>query len=882
MTEIMPEDLQAVIKRVLIGNQDEADLQTIAAEIQSKRLILADTSRSVEVGGDIVDSHVVTGNDNVTGSNNTVDKSTTILVSGTTAEEIRELLREAQSDRIGRLETLYQDSRDWCIQRFWFAVSDIDEATNLADDPSIGVLPGELSLVSGEVVLLVGELGIGKTLLAQRLFQQAIKQAQENEVAPIPIYLESGEWERVSTLKQAVEMAANGLGKPTVQGAAVILDGLDEVDSRLANQMLGEACLLVRKWPSTTVVITSRPTRLISDVADNKQIRKIEVQPLSDLEAYVLIERISRQTPRESHWTTSLKDAVRRPLFALILARYLREGSTQALRSTGELLWWFVNHALEQVNADYNDCEQFLKQLAILSVDRGGGWIRATDVDPTGAALKPLLNSRLVVERSRGLLSFPLPILTEWFAARSLADNPAKVEELVTHPQQLENWRYSLTIAIASFGEEIVFKLLEPIAQNYPTFAAEIILEASTRWSGRETPLPPFKACGKQIQAAMKAWVQGLGPLAQLIALIHKDGTVRSLGVKTDGTRLEAAWYKGSEALEEVFLLTSDWDNPMMRAWENWTSGSSSYPGDEPAWAWRWTLNSLVSQLERRLETPTLLVENEPLIREAAWRAALAIIQHGKTASYKNQKWWGLNKIPLVELEAPLTYIKDKAAQNCRVVLHDIGSGSDYQQEYYLKHLRQEITRLQGLDIPELCYPWLGPDLPQGQRLWELYSPQQLSVRIREVYKAALDLYQQMIKTWFQSLQPGLKIAAMLPARLVGNVSPTLRQGFAGTDPPDFYWFLEALPEGQFNEVEINISEDYIYESEHERMETALQQLSSLRPECAVWIKYPPRGNHLSEKHFFGHSPATALVYSWLKDDLIRVFGFGSFVRHTN
>ena len=122
-----------------------------------------------------------------------------------------------------------------------------------------------------------------------------------------------------------------------------------------------------------------------------------------------------------------------------------------------------------------------------------------------------VLKQTLVVEPSRGLLSFPLQILTEWFAARSLADNPAKVEELVTHPQQLENWRYPLTIAIASFGEEIVFKLLEPIAQNYPTFAAEIILEASTRWSGRETPLPPFKACGEQIQTAMKAWVQGLG-----------------------------------------------------------------------------------------------------------------------------------------------------------------------------------------------------------------------------------------------------------------------------------------------------------------------------------------------------------------------------------
>lgn len=346
---------------------------------------------------------------------------------------------------------------------------------------------------------------------------------------------------------------------------------------------------------------------------------------------------------------------------------------------------------------------------------------------------------------------------------------------------------------------------------------------------------------------------------------------MRSLGVKTDGTRLEAAWYRGSEVLEAIVLLPSGWSSPMSRERDNWLSGSSSHPGDEPAWAWRWTLSSLVSKLERRLERPTLLVENESLHREAAWRAALAIIQYGKTASYTNQKWWRLEKIPLAELEAPLAYIEDQAAQNCWIVLHDIGSGGNAQQEYYLKHLRQEITRLKGLKIAELYYPWIGPDLPQGQRLWELYSPQQLSARIQAVYKAALDLYQQMIETWFQTLKPGLEIAAMLPARLVGNVSPTLRQGFDGTDPPDFYWFLEALPEGQPNEVELNLSEDYIYESKHERMDSALRQLSFLRPKSATWISQLPRDGFLSREHFFGHSPATALAYSWLRDDLTRV-----------
>ena len=784
-----------------------------------------------------------------------------------------------KSGRLSRLAKLYDDSRDWCIQRFLLTVSDISEATNLADDLSIGVPPAELNVVAGEVILLIGELGIGKTLIAQRLFQQAIKQAQENEVAPIPIYLESGQWKQASSLKQAVEDAVNGLANPSTQGVAMILDGLDKVDSGLANHILTQACLLAGKWQNTTAIITSRSTRLIDEISNNKQIKKIEIQPLSDLEAYELIERVSKQTPREYDWTASLKDAIRRPLFALILARYLRAESSHTPHSTGELLSWFVEDALKQANTNYDNCDQFLKQLASLSLDRGGGWIRATDVDPTGLGLKRLLDSRLVIERSRGWISFPLPILTEWFAARSLVDNLIKMEELVAHPQKLENWRYPLTIALATFGEEIVSRILKPIVQRYPTFAIEILLAASC-WQGREIPLPPFQECGEQIQTAMKAWVQGFESLAPLIAPIYEDGTMRSLGVKTYDTRLEAAWYIGNQILEEIVLLPDDWNSRTMRGMYTWM-GSSTYPGEEPAWAWRWTLNNLARELERKLETPTLLIENESLIREAAWRAALAIIQYEKTASNVHQNWWGLEKIPLAELEAPLTLIEDQAAQGCRIVLSDIGTGNGQQQTYYLSHLRREIIRLKNLGLTELNYPWIGPDLLQGKRLWELYSSQQLSIRIKEIYKAALDIYQKIVETWFPSLKSGLKIAALLPARLVGNVSPTLSQGLAGTDPPDFDWFLEALPVGQPNEVEINISNDYIYDSQHDRIEYSLQQINLLRPESAMWIRYLPTSSHLSREHFFDHSPATALAYSWLRDDLRRIFKFGSFIRQT-
>ena len=50
-------------------------------------------------------------------------------------------------------------------------------------------------------------------------------------------------------------------------------------------------------------------------------------------QVYELIERVSGQkviAMTVSGWTESVKDAIRRPLFALILASYLRQNTTQA------------------------------------------------------------------------------------------------------------------------------------------------------------------------------------------------------------------------------------------------------------------------------------------------------------------------------------------------------------------------------------------------------------------------------------------------------------------------------------------------------------------------------------------------------------------------
>lgn len=891
------EHLSAIFDRIVNGEETAEDIQTMRSLLRSR-----DGQNVVQVGNNIV--NIAEGQDIQIGDR---------IYQGADAKTIKAIveaiwqkwtethtsaeidLNSQPSDRLIRLEELKRESRAWCIERFRIFVSSKEEAVSLADDLLIGSPPSNLRLDPGKVSLVVGELGIGKTLIAQRLFQQAIQQAQESTNAAIPVYLESWQWGQERPLKKAVEAAADRLGNPKTQGVIVILDELDKaVETGLTSQVLREAHCLVDVWDNTTVIITSRPTRYTDDVQE-----KILVPLLSEAQAYSLIERVSKLQMTAmicSGWTESIRDAIRRPLFALIVARYLRRADEKAPRSKGELLSWLVEDALEQVNADRSNCEQLLKRLAMLSVECGGDRIRATDVAPTKDALKPLLDSRLVVERSRGIISFPLPILTEWFAAQSLADDPSEVENFVTDPRQLENWRYPLIVATATFGHELVSKLLVPIMKKYPAFAAEIVREGTTRWGDEEVSLPSPRKCGQQIQTAMQAWIEGIGSLAlaELIAPIRQDGTVKPIGVGTDGAWLQVAWYEGSENLQNIVDFPLDGNCPDSWDWYKWPRVTNCRPGHESAWAWRWTLDELVKNLSEQLESSTLLVDSEILIREAAWRAALAIVKYRPNSKFTKLKLWEVDEIPLTQIEETLSEIEAQAKFNCDVMLPGFGSSlktNDREQQYYLKQLRKEVNCLQSLSESALQNPWLASEQTQFESPGEGYSLELLSIRAEKVYKKALDAYQLIVNTWFKQLIPGLPIAAMLPARLVCAIVPSSPNPGAFSSPPHFEWFLEALAENAQNEVEIAINENCLslFETHRERIGVASQKLNKLRPNSAIWIGDIPRSSLWKRdmsydgnfsNHFVPHSPATAVAYSLLRQDLTKIFG-DRFARYT-
>ena len=376
--------------------------------------------------------------------------------------------------------------------------------------------------------------------------------------------------------------------------------------------------------------------------------------------------------------------------------------------------------------------------------------------------------SGLVIERAGGI-AFPLRILTEWFAAQSLIDddNP-KLEDFVSEPEQLEYWRYPLIIATATCGHDLVSRLLTPIVEKYPAFASEIVKGAlERRGLIEEGPQLPYKKCGQQIRTAMQAWVNGIGSkLALLIAPVRENGTLLPIGVRTDGAWLDTAWYVGepnsehSSNLNNVVKLPADFDDPESPEWDNWNNHSGTRSGLQSAWAWKWALDILTENLSR--SRAALIVRDGPLAHEAAWQAALAVTKRSS---------WSYDPIPCFEIEQRLSEIEAKASQSVFISLPEIDKYGTKVRQYYLDQLGAKLERFRLSGETEFNYPWPQPDQnSRGGKDWKRYTPEQLRVRAKAVYKGALDGYQQLVNVWFPRLKPSLQMAALLPVHFVGVI----------------------------------------------------------------------------------------------------------------
>lgn len=165
----------------------------------------------------------------------------------TLAHRRREALLEQVSASRGRL-----------IAR-WVSVGiSTSLAEELADDLNLGSTTAIHSkLAKMGPVVLEGDFGSGKSMVAERWYGEAVADALKNDHSAIPIYLEAQSVK--GSLIDAVREEAKQLADPRLAGIRLVLDGLDEFGSARAERLLNEARALRYTWPKCQILATARP-----------------------------------------------------------------------------------------------------------------------------------------------------------------------------------------------------------------------------------------------------------------------------------------------------------------------------------------------------------------------------------------------------------------------------------------------------------------------------------------------------------------------------------------------------------------------------------------------------------------------------------------------
>lgn len=730
---------------------------------------------------------------------------------------------EYVDNRLMKLKAMYKESKARCVG-LWYAAGATRETSELmADDLAIGrPFPQLQSKLQYPVMLLVADIGSGKSLIIERLLQIAIEQAKNDLEAPIPIYFNNKQLPE--NFQEVVRSKSEGLGDIDLQGASIFIDEADARGIDYINDLLIEAHIAAKKWRGTTTIIASRPMPGLSD-----NVEKVTVPKLSEAETIRLLKRISGDWIHDhylKHYSSSIREALARPLFAILLGGYLNTVRRhEKYFSTGNLITNLVEQSIRNLNQTSFTIDNLLKKLAFMVIERNGRFVPSDElahsVQASRDKLSRLTASRLIIAEQRAI-SFALPILTEWFGALSLLDGEPSIDELKNDKDKLERWRFPLIIAVSNFAYNRTKDTLAAIAKTDPGFASEIIHDALSRnvaGPNQESFLPSEEECKDRVEFTMNTWIKSLGALACLIAPVNGDGSLWRFDV-------------GISKSSDITWLSIFWDS------EEQELAHSSRAPLQDTWAWRWTWEHLSRNLSKLISNHSLPVEKGILYKESLARIIAAVLGRGE--------WFPPYGVSLDDLEARLnnaggylpstkitatTYINDKSTLD-RVWAH-------------ITYLREKgETNFVGI--------WHKPDQPQElYRLGSFFSDDRLLERTNAIYLAAIEGYQTLVTEWFPLFAQRLPTFCVLPAILKGIIS----NGYIS-------WYFEPLPIGSQNQVDIKIGSGLIKWTDLE-WDLALKNYEALRPR-----RVPKLSIRHERLDVFKIDPATHLAYSWLESDL--------------
>lgn len=140
--------------------------------------------------------------------------------------------------------------------------------------------------------LLLGDLGTGKSVLGANLVIETLERSETGIAAIIPVKgLNLVGQFSIHDLLEAVDEYLSKQAAPTLKvklkdllnshvEVLLILDGLDELDRKLATRLLSRAATLPEHWPTIQIIVTGRPVELIGVAYADWRV--VQTAPLND------------------------------------------------------------------------------------------------------------------------------------------------------------------------------------------------------------------------------------------------------------------------------------------------------------------------------------------------------------------------------------------------------------------------------------------------------------------------------------------------------------------------------------------------------------------------------------------------------------------------
>lgn len=741
-------------------------------------------------------------------------------------KEEHELRITQDPSRAQKLQALLRGSIARIVAGWIAAGLAPDEAEVLADD-TVGLLKVSPP-AAGALAVWCGEIGTGKSLGLERLFQDEIRSAANDNQSPVPVYVDARKIER--DLESWCLHQSETIGNPQILGARVFIDHGDELGAGRVEGLLNEARTLVRAWPETQVIMTSRPFPQILEAPET-----VRIESLTDEASRSLVARIAGRDVSigEAHsWPEPVRHAIRRPFFAILLGGMIKNSGGEPIRTTGQLISRLVQRGLGRAAVEEAGANQLLRRLAILSTNSTSS-VNVRELGPAAQVL-PLVQTGFLVEED-GELEFALPILGIWFSAQAIVSGDQPIDELCKSQRTLDRWRDAIEVALALVGHSRANEIVERLVAADAVFAVGLVVEATKYGSWDEGyPLTGSLEAAQEIRSRTLKWTDSFGPVVSLMRLF-KGGTP-ALGAGTDGRQLLTAW-TSDFSRGDSFALTED-DRPFVDHSGKWLRARAGTAPDHPIWAWRWSLDDFTGAMKSIVERRELPLTTS-LLREMLWRAATRLMRLPPSAES-------------VELSDFLRELGPNAHNTTYAT-----SGGRYEGELLL----EAAGSLAAEGYHEISPPWPGPDNPPDRWIWSGYSQARMVDRTTRIYTAAMEALDVWYATIFRNVAPRLRKGALFPVHLKVHIDP--KRGPGDVPTADRWWEPLAYGDGSSR---LTVTLEPVPLSGGDFDWARLSEVyRRARPDAEGWLT-PSMSSGVLQ--IFQSNSATELAYEWLAQDL--------------